>query len=123
MLAFHKTRVGLSLLLFTISLLISPLTYAASGILWEIGKQDNSTAEFHLGPNGYSKYDRDGFYIVGQSNPKEDWPYAHPAVDDHWAGGVRHTFTVLFALEPAGLSGQCRLLFDLVDTHAANPPV
>ena len=61
MLAFHRIRVGLPLFLLTISLLISPLTYGASGILWEIGKQDNSTAEFHLGPNGYSKYDRDAF--------------------------------------------------------------
>ncbi|MHC4890174.1 MAG: polysaccharide lyase family protein, partial [Planctomycetota bacterium] len=123
MLTFHKTRAALSVFLFTISLLISPLTYAATGILWEIGKQDNSTAEFHLGPKAYSKYDRDGFYIVGQSNPKEDWPYAHPAADDHWAGGGRHTFTVLFAIEPGGFSGQCRLLFDLVDTHSINPPV
>ena len=123
MFAFHKTRAVLTIFLFSISFLISPLTYAASGILWQIGKQDNSTAEFHLGPNAYSKYDRDAFYIVGKSNPKEDWPYAHPAPDDHWAGADRHTFTILFAIEPASLFGQCRLLLDLVDTHSINPPV
>lgn len=123
MFAFHKTKTAISLFLFSISFVISPLTYAASGILWQIGKQDNSTAEFHLGPSAYSKYDRDGFYIVGKSNPKEDWPYAQPAPDDHWAGGVRHTFTILFAIERAGLPGQCRLLFDLVDTHSINPPL
>ncbi|MFW9871224.1 MAG: polysaccharide lyase family protein, partial [Candidatus Thorarchaeota archaeon] len=121
--AFHKIRAALYLFLFTMSLLISPLAYASTGILWQIGKEDNSTAEFHLGPNGYSKYDRDGFYIVGKSDPKEDWPYAHPSVDDQWAGGGRHTFTILFAIEQSGLSGQCRLLFDLVDTHSINPPM
>jgi len=64
--------------------------------LWQIGKADNNTSEFALGPDGYSKYSDDGMFIVGQSDPKKDWPYAHPAGDDVWAGGA--------------------------GTHSANPP-
>jgi len=90
--------------------------------LWQIGKADNNTSEFALGPDGYSKYSDDGMFIVGQSDPKKDWPYAHPAGDDVWAGGAGHTFTILFVLDRVSYYGKCRIHFDLADTHSANPP-
>ncbi|MBN2269596.1 MAG: GH92 family glycosyl hydrolase [Sedimentisphaerales bacterium] len=90
--------------------------------LWQIGTPDNDTSEFALGPKGYREYDKDGLFIVGQSDPNEDWPYVHPAPDDAWAGGVGHTFTIIFVTKQTTLYGKCRLIFDLVDTHSKNPP-
>lgn len=65
---------------------------AASGkavLLWDIGKSDNSAAEFALGPSDFAAFKEDGSYIVGYSNPKTDWPYVQPGPGDQWAGGVR----------------------------------
>ena len=90
--------------------------------LWQIGVADNNTTEFALGPKGYGEYAKDGLFIVGQSDPNKDWPYVHPAPDDAWAGGARHTFTIIFAAKRTTLYGNCRLIFDLVDTHSKNPP-
>ncbi|KPK82274.1 MAG: hypothetical protein AMJ81_09955, partial [Phycisphaerae bacterium SM23_33] len=89
-------------------------------LLWQIGKADNDTAEFALGRGGYKEFGRDGFFIVGRSDPKRDWPYAHPGPADFWAGGRAHTFTVFFGLRKAG--GRGRLVVDLVDTHGLRPP-
>jgi hypothetical protein len=91
-------------------------------LLWQIGQSDNDTAEFALGPKGYTQYDQDGLFLVGLSTPKRDWPYAHPGPDDVWADARRHTFTILFGLEGALQQGQARLVVDLVDTHGVNPP-
>ena len=43
---------------------------AESKILWQIGKADASNAEFALAPGGYAKFKQDGFFVVGQSDPK-----------------------------------------------------
>ena len=90
--------------------------------LWQIGVPDDDTSEFSLGPGGYAKYSKDGLFIVGLSDPNKDWPYAHPAPDDAWAGGAGHTFSIIFVTSRTSYSGKCRLIFDLVDTHAKNPP-
>ena len=89
--------------------------------LWQIGREDDTSAEFALGPDGYTQYDRDGMFIVGQSDPGRDWPYCHPGPSDGWAGAGPHTFRILFALKERP-SSACRLVVDLVDTHAARPP-
>jgi hypothetical protein len=93
-----------------------------SKLLWEIGKADNDTREFALAPGGYAKFKDDGFFVVGQSDPKRDWPYVQPGPTDAWAGSRSHEFRILFALKAAPKEGQCRLLFDLVDTHGGGPP-
>jgi len=95
---------------------------AEPSLLWQIGTPDNDTAEFALAPNGYTKYERDGLFLVGQSTPKQNWPYTHPGPDDMWANGRQHTFTILFGLDATLKEGQARLVIDLVDTHAVNPP-
>ena len=91
-------------------------------VLWEIGKSGEGTGQFLLGPWGYSQYDGDGVYLVGHSKSREDWPYVHPGPSDLWAGSRRHTFTVHFALEKTAAEGECLLLVNLADTHAAVPP-
>lgn len=96
----------------------------ASGadFLWQIGKRDNSTAEFALAPRGTDAYKTPGLFVVGESDPRQDWPYVHPGPQDTWAGARQHTFLVVFGLQEAVADGQCALHFDLVDTHASAPP-
>ena len=90
--------------------------------LWTIGLEDNANAEFALAPRGYGEFREDGFFIVGKSDARQDWPYVHPGPDDSWAGGHSHTFGIAFGLATAPKSGECRLLIDLVDTQNAIPP-
>jgi alpha-mannosidase len=91
--------------------------------LWTIGKADGSGAEFALAPGGWSKFDRDGYFIVGRSDPKRDWPYIQPGPGDAWIGGRSHTFTVAFGVKaPVPSAGTCRLELALVDTQSGSPP-
>ena len=89
--------------------------------LWQIGTPDGDDREFALAPGGYADYATDGFFVVGQSDPKRDWPYVHPGPTDPWAGGRPHTFTVAFGLDaPPAAAG--KLVVALVDTHSKDPP-
>ncbi|HEY3324395.1 MAG TPA: polysaccharide lyase family protein [Planctomycetota bacterium] len=104
--------------------------------LWEIGKADGKNAEFALAPSDYEKFQDDGFFIAGQSDPKRDWPYVHPGPADDWGGSREHTFTIWFGVKTAGrdaaqlpagtpalpVAGNCRVLIDLIDTHFKQPP-
>ncbi|MHC4111372.1 MAG: GH92 family glycosyl hydrolase [Planctomycetota bacterium] len=117
--------VTIFLMLFFVSSTAKAATQANNSpgnLLWQIGRADNDTSEYLLGPRGYSNFDRDGFFVIGQSKPAKDWPYTHPGPADGWAGGKRHTFTILFVINRMLPSGKCRLIFDLVDTHSSNPP-
>ena len=115
---------------FVLSLLFCIcLTFSAAGqtkIFWQIGKADNNTAEFALGPNNSNQYSvtfpRDALFVAGQSDPKQDWPYIQPGPADVWAGSKSHTFTILFGVKTAPATGPCELLIDFVDTHSARPP-
>jgi len=93
-----------------------------AALLWEIGKADNDDREFALAPNQYAKFSQDGFFVVGQSDAKRDWPYVHPGPEDGWAGGRPHTFTIAFGLKAAPQAGAGRLIFDFVDTQGKIPP-
>lgn len=99
-----------------------PLPAAETSPLWQIGTLDGSTAEFALAPGDHRKFKEDGFFIVGESDTRRDWPYAHPGPHDAWAGGQPHTFTILFGLKTPPASGECRLEVALADTHAGGPP-
>ncbi len=89
--------------------------------VWEIGRADRSGAEFALAPGGYDRFGDDPVFVVGASTPAADWPYAHPAPQDAWAGNRPHTFTILFGLA-ADPAGPCRLRLTLADTHPERPP-
>ena len=91
-------------------------------LLWEIGKADNDTGEFALGPDGYAKFQEDPVYVVGRCEAGKDWPYAQPGPHDVWAGGRPHTFSIVFGLKEAPKEGECRLVVDLADTHGTAPP-
>jgi len=91
--------------------------------LWKVGRDDGSDAEFALAPGGYASYRDDGFFVVGRSDPKRDWPYVQPGPDDGWAGRRRHAFTVVFGVKarPSG-GGTCTLEIALVDSQSRTPP-
>ena len=94
----------------------------AGAFLWQIGRPDHRNAEFALAPNGYGEFRDDGFFVVGRSDAKRDWPYVHPGPADAWAGGRPHTFSVVFGLGTAPTSGEGVLQVDLLDTHSQTPP-
>ena len=105
------------------------LTTLAAGqtkLLWQIGKADNNTAEFALGPDRSNQYSvtfpRGPLFVAGQSDPKQDFPYIQPGPADTWAGSKSHTFAILFGVKTAPTAGQCELVLDFVDTHSASPP-
>ncbi len=90
--------------------------------LWQIGQPDGDDREFALAPKGYANFKTDGFFVVGRSDPKSDWPYVQPGPTDGWAGGKPHTFSIMFGVKKALGNGECKLLVKLVDTHSnANP--
>lgn len=88
--------------------------------LWQIGGEGN--AGLALAPNQYENYGNDGYFVVGLSDAKLDWPYVHPGPSDGWAGGGEHTFTVVFGLAARGAGGEGKLTLDLLDTHYSKPP-
>jgi alpha-mannosidase len=94
--------------------------------LWEIGKADNDTAEFALGPDRSNQYSttfgHDVLFVAGQSDPKKDWSYIQPGPADVWAGSKSHTFTILFGLKMTSSEGKGQIMLDFVDTHSAVPP-
>ncbi|MHC4546764.1 MAG: hypothetical protein ACYSYL_19980, partial [Planctomycetota bacterium] len=76
---FTNLRVTIFLVLFFVSSTAKAAGQANDSpgiLLWQIGRADNNTSEYLLGPRGYAKFDRDGFFVIGQSNPAKDWPYA-----------------------------------------------
>jgi hypothetical protein len=93
-----------------------------SSVLWQIGMPDGTDTEFALAPADHRKFKEDGFFLVGESDPKRDWPYAHPGPSDTWAGKREHTFTILFGLKAPPANGECQLALALVDTHPSGPP-
>jgi alpha-mannosidase len=93
-------------------------------LLWQIGEPNNGTSEFALAPDRYSDFTKDGFFVIGESNAKVDWPYIHPGPMDGWAGGRPHTFYIYFALKRSPQSGDdCRLSLDLVQVNAPLPEI
>jgi len=103
-------------------LFVTTSAIAAEQALWEIGKVDHSTAEFALAPGNYKAYRQPGFFVVGHSDPKRDWPYVQPGtVDGGWAPGKPQTFEIFFGLANAPQE-HCRLELHFADTHSVAPP-
>lgn len=103
--------------------------------LWEIGKADHSDAEFALAPAGYEDFlEKDfgwenKFYLIGFSNPKEDWPYTLPGPADIWGGssggaGYRAAVeNILFGIEKLPQQGHYELIISLLDIHPQKTPL
>ena len=60
--------------------------------LWQIGQSDNNTAEFAHAPADYQSYRTPGFFVVGVSDTRRDWPYVQPSTHDgEWAPSSPHS--------------------------------
>ena len=94
--------------------------------LWKIGTADNNTVEFALGPDRSNQYSTtfpyDVLFIIGQSDPKKEWPYIQPGPADVWAGSKSHTCTIIFGLKMISSEGKAQIVLDFVDTHSTVPP-
>ena len=102
---------------------LAPKTNAAeTQLVWQIGQPDTNNAEFALAPKGYAKFRDDGFFVIGKSDAKRDWPYVHPGPHDAWAGSRQHTFSVVFGVKEAVAHGMCKLQIALLDTQHQSPP-
>ena len=103
-------------------------------VLWQIGKQDNSAAEFALAPAGKDKYlanfgGEKNVYSIGYSSPEKNWAYALPGPLDGWAGGgywagfyPRHFPRIVFNAKQFDAKSTYKLIFDFVDVNKNNSP-
>jgi len=103
--------------------------------LWQIGEADDSCSEFALAPDNYKKFIEndfgweDKFYLVGFSNPEENWPCVLPGPTDKWGGtwstsGWRsHTLNILFGIEKLPGKGEWKLVVDIHDLNTEDKPV
>ena len=94
---------------------------AALKTLWQIGQTDRSNAEFALAPSNYNGYSEDGFFAVGRSDSRRDWPFIQPGPSDGWAGARRHPAQIIFGLRKVPTAAS-RLNIRLLDTQATVPP-
>jgi len=103
-------------------------------ILWEIGQDDKSAAEFALAPDGYDKFLENDFgfedrsFIIGVSRDSADWPYVLPGPSDTWggtsgtAGWRSHYLNVLFGLKDAA-EGPYALVLKVNDFNPGQAPL
>ena len=108
---------------------------SAQKTLWQIGNADKSDAEFALAPSGYSHFLEkdfgweDGYFLIGKSNPKTDWPYALPGAEDSWggsssgAGGRASVLNILFGIGKLPSQGNWTLVIDLLNMSHEKPPL
>lgn len=120
------------LFLFLFLFLFSFGAYGGNKVLFEIGKQDNSAAEFALYPDSYnsflSNFGGEKSFYVGYSTADKHWPYVLPGPLDSWAGGgywagyhPRHFPAIYFNLDKTVKKGECILTFFLTGAHNSNP--
>ena len=122
-------------ILVCLSLLLVITNFCYSQTIWSIGSKDNSAAEFALAPDQYEQFLEkdfgweDRYYIIGQSNPKTDFPYILPGTFDIWAGslhsaGIRtQQLNILFRMKEVGVAFDYTLVINVLDASAKNQPL
>ena len=76
--------------------LIPTVGWSQSFVIWQIGKFDDSSCEFHEGVPP-----QDPVFIVGKSDPAKDWYRAQSGTSNGAAGFRAHPSTVKFELQQA----------------------
>lgn len=121
------------LLVFLLSI-VSFSFYGQEKVIWEIGKSDNSSSEFALSSNEYSKFLEkdfgweDRFFIIGYSKENKDFPFVLPGANDYWGGtsglaGIRpHELNLLFSIIEKPKIGDWKLIIDILDCNPETPP-
>lgn len=104
-------------------------------IIWQIGEDDNSCAEFALAPNNYPEYIandfgwEDKYFLIGTSEPQSDWPYIIPGTSDNWGGtwgtsGWRSsTLNILFGIDKLPSADNWKLTVDILDCNSKDLPL
>lgn len=104
-------------------------------VIWSIGQADNSYTEFALSPNRYEEFASEGFgganryYVIGKSNPGQDWPYVLPGPKEgfagygYWAGRALHQLPTYFELEKTSDKGTSELIVNFLEVSAKNAPL
>ncbi len=104
-------------------------------IIWQIGENNNSGAEFALAPNDYARFIEkdfgweDKYFLIGTSEDKTDWPYILPGTSDTWGGtwgtsGWRSsTLNILFGIKKLTKEGTWKLTIDLLDCNPEDLPL
>ena len=123
-----------TLLILIAGLLLSSCTQQTK-VIWQIGENDNSGAEFALSDNGYQDYIandfgwEDKYFLIGKSDEKKDWPYIIPGISDTWggtwgtAGWRSSTLNILFGIEDMPKSGNWKLTVDVLDCNPEDLPL
>ncbi|MDO6605319.1 GH92 family glycosyl hydrolase [Arenibacter palladensis] len=114
--------------------LISNLGFCQESVIWQIGKSDNSSAEFALASNEFEKFLEkdfgweDKYYMIGYSKEGNDFPFVLPGAIDYWGGtsglaGIRpHEINILFGIKSKPKKGDWRLIIDVLDCNPESPP-
>ena len=104
-------------------------------VIWQIGENNNSGAEFALAPKDYDRFIEqdfgweDTYFLIGSSEDKSDWPYILPGTSDTWGGtwgtsGWRSsTLNILFGIDKLPEEGTWKLSLDLLDCNPKDPPL
>ena len=97
----NMLRLSVASVLWLLGLLWIPgAAQADSTVLWQIGKFDGSSYEFHHGVPA-----SDPVFVVGKSDASQDWYSIQPGTSNGKSGFRPHPFTVKFELPqpPRGL--------------------
>ena len=92
--------------LFAILVMIAfcPCLQAGSSVVWQIGKFDESSAEFNqsaVRPPAAAELKADVLYTIGKSNPALDWPAFQPGSANGKAEFRPHPYAIKFDLPQA----------------------
>jgi alpha-mannosidase len=82
--------------LLAFSVAVPPLS-AAEQTLWQIGRFDQSSEEFHRQID-FSNPNDNPIFTVGTSDPSKDWPSQQPGSANSDAGARPHPYTIIFNL-------------------------
>ncbi|MCU4155559.1 GH92 family glycosyl hydrolase [Carboxylicivirga sp. A043] len=122
------------LALVAVFVLVSSCTQQ-NKVIWQIGENNNSGAEFALSDNAYNDFIandfgwEDKYYLIGQSEESQDWPYIIPGISDTWGGtwgtsGWRSsTLNILFGIDELPKSGDWTLVVDILDYNSKDQPL
>ncbi len=103
--------------------------FAQNTTVFKLGENDQSAAEFALGPSDYTAFLEQDFgyenkyYLVGKSTLKEDFPYVLPGPNDAWGGtggtsGWRtHEINILFGIDKMPEEASFQLYLNLIDCN------
>lgn len=98
---------------------------AGNPTVFSIGVPDGDYHDLAIAGK-YAAYARqfadDVHYVVGQSDPRRDWPYIQPGPADNWAGNRTHPFQIHFQLAQPE-TNYCRLVIDFIGAHPTDPPL